>query len=277
MKPGSRALTFCVLLLAGACTRQPDAPAGAAATATPSSVAAVATTSAPGLTWASIAQLPDFSGAWTQPPGEARLGRSVFEDCCVPGKGSAPWTPKYQKLRDAMARRVDSGASGKDNLIQCLPDGMPGILLHGVVFQFLFQPGEIVMLVENGEVRRIHMDGRPHLPPGQLYLGVEGDSIGHWESNTLVVDTVGMRTDAMLTFTGGMTVTRSTHLVERYWLDGKDTLMLETTVEDPEIFTRPYVYRLNFVRGLREADFAVGCAQDNRDTEGKVDLTPPPP
>jgi hypothetical protein len=229
----------------------------------------------PGSTWASIAELPDFSGGWTQPADNA-LGKALFEDCCVPGKGKAPFTPKFQRIRDQVAKNVDSGASGKDNLIQCLPDGMPGILLHGLVFQFLFTPDNITMLIENGEVRRIFTDGRPHPPLVELYNSVEGHSIGHWAGKTLVVDTIGMRGDAMLFYTGGMTVSRNTHLIERMWLEGKDTLMIETTVEDPEIFAKPYVYRINFVRGLREDDFVVGCSQDNRDTEGRIDLTPPP-
>jgi hypothetical protein len=255
------AVAVALAVLLSACSRQPPP--------------AVTTTVLPGSTWAAIEKLPDFSGGWTQ-PADNQLGRALFEDCCIPGKGRAPFTPKYQKLRDAMAQRVDRGESGKDNLIQCLPDGMPGILLHGLVFQFLFTPGSITMLIENGEVRRIYTDGRPHPPTDQWYNSVEGHSVGRWEGNTLVVDTVGMRTDAMLFYTGGMAVTRNTHLTERMWLAGKDTLMIETTVQDPDIFAAPYVYKINFVRGLRESDFTVGCSQDNRDTEGRIDLTPPP-
>jgi hypothetical protein len=79
----------------------------------------------------------------------------------------------------------------------------------------------------------------------------------------------------MLFFTGGVNVTRSTHIVERMFLKDKDTLRVETTIDDPAIYTKPYSYPLEFTRGLRETDFDIGCMQDNRDTEGVVDLTPP--
>jgi hypothetical protein len=152
---------------------------------------------------------------------------------------------------------------------------MPGILLHGLAFQFLFTPGSVTMLIEDGEVRRIHTDGRPHPSLDDLYTSPLGHSIGHWEGGTLVVDTVGIRQDAMLFFTGGVNVGRNTHIVERVFLKDKDTLRIETTIDDPEVFTQPYSYPLEFTRTLREADFDIGCKGDNRDTESTLDLTPP--
>ena len=227
-----------------------------------------------GDSWDSIKQLPDFSGGWTQ-PADNEMGKAVFADCCLRGPTRMSLTPKYTALRDEVVARLERGESGKDNLIQCLPDGMPGILLHGLVFQFLFTPGAVTMLIEDGEVRRIHTDGRAHPPLDELYTSPLGHSIGHWEGSVLVVDTVGIRTDAMLFFTGGVNVAKGTHIVERMWLRDPDTLLIQTTIEDPEIFTSPYVYTIDFTRKLREADFEIGCKADNRDTEGTLDLTPP--
>jgi hypothetical protein len=256
------ATVFSMLLLLSACARQAAAPA--AVSATPISAQ-----------WAAIGQLPDFSGSWTQPAGE-NLGKQVFADCCLRGTTRMQLTPKYAAIRDSLVARLERGESGHDNLVLCLPDGLPGILQHGLVFQLLFQPGEIIMLIEDGEVRRIHTDGRAHPPLEELYTSPLGHSIGRWEGNTLVVDTVGIRTDAMLFFTGAVNVGKRTHIVERMFLKGPATLRIETTIDDPDIFTAPYSYPLEFARNLREQDFEVGCRDANRDTEGKLDLTPPP-
>jgi hypothetical protein len=250
------------LLLVTACTRQNAAPPAASATSRSDS-------------WAAIGQLPDFSGSWTQPAGE-NLGKQVFADCCLRGATRMQLTPKYMAIRESVVARLERGESGHDNLVLCLPDGLPGILLHGLVFQLLFQPGEIIMLIEDGEVRRIHTDGRTHPPLEELYTSPLGHSIGRWEANTLVVDTVGMRTDAMLFFTGAVNVGKRTHIVERMFLKDQATLRIETTIDDPDIFTAPYSYPLEFARNLREQDFEVGCRDANRDTEGTIDLTPPP-
>jgi hypothetical protein len=224
--------------------------------------------------WAALGRLPDFSGSWTQPGGES-LGKQVFADCCLRGATRMQLTPKYSKIRDAVVARLERGESGRDNLVLCLPDGLPGILLHGLVFQLAFQPGEILMLIEDGEIRRIHTDERAHPPLDELYTSPLGHSIGKWEGDTLVIDTVGIRGDAMLFFTGAVNVGKQTHIVERIFLKDQNTLRIETTIDDPDIFTAPYSYPLEFARNLRETDFEIGCRAQNRDTEGKIDLTPP--
>lgn len=251
-----------------ACTQQAAAPVGPVGKSSPQ-------VSPQGDTWDSIKQLPDFSGAWTQ-PAENALGKLVFADCCLRGPSRMQLTPAYQAKRNAVVARLEKGGSGEDPLIHCLPDGLPGIMLHGLAFQYLFTPGNITLIIEDGEVRRIHTDGRVHPPMDELHTSPLGHSTGHWEGNTLVVDTVGIRSDAALFFTGGVTIANDTHIVERMWLKDKDTLMIETTIEDPAIFTKPYTYQIDFTRTLREDDFEVGCALGNRDNEGSIDLTPPP-
>lgn len=270
MRSRQVAAILCAMLLAS-CAKQnaSQTPSGS-----PNAGSAPAE-SLQGDTWDSIKQLPDFSGAWTQPAADSQ-GRVVFEDCCIPGAGHAPLTPKYQAMRDAIAAQIAAGVPGGDNLVQCLPDGIPGILLHGLAIQYLFTPGNVTVLIEDGEVRRIHTDGRAHPPADELYTSVEGHSIGHWEGGTLAVDTIGMKTDAMLFFTGGIKVTKNTHVMERISLKDKDTMQVVTTIEDPEIFTKPYTYTITYTRLLREPDFEIGCKQNNRDTEGTIDLTPPP-
>jgi hypothetical protein len=222
--------------------------------------------------WSALAQLPDWSGSWIKGGAQS----TTFADCCIPGQGTAPLQPKYQKIRDAAAIVIMDGKPGGDNMAKCLPDGVPGILLHGVAFEFLFTPGKVTMVLENGEIRRIYTDGRSHPPADELYTSFSGHSTGRWEGDTLVVDTVGMDTRAMVFLVNAITTTKSTQVVERMKLKDKDTLQIDTTVTDPELFTTPYSYSLTYVRGLREEDFTVGCSQNNRDNGEKTSLVPPP-
>jgi hypothetical protein len=249
------------LLLLGACTQRAGEPAA------PPSGAAAARDAA----WTALARLPDWSGAWVKDDAPS----TIFADCCMPGKGSAPLQPRYQAIRDRAAAIIIAGKPGGDNLSTCMPDGMPGILLHGVAFEFLNTPGRVTMITENGEVRRIYTDGRAHPPADELYTDLTGHSTGHWDDDTLSVDTIGMDTRAMVFLINNIHVTRQTHILERMRLKDHQTLQIDTTVTDPELFRAPYSYSLTYARGLREDNFIVGCMQNNRDSGGKTNLNPP--
>jgi hypothetical protein len=251
-----------LIVLLSACARQAGTPAKAV-----SDVAAKRATA-----WAALASLPDWSGAWVKDGAQS----TTFEDCCIPGKGTAPLQPKYQAIRDKAAAIIIAGKPGGDNLATCMPDGMPGILLHGVAFEFMHAPGRVTLVTENGELRRIYTDGRGHPPSDELYTTMTGHSTGHWEGDTLVVDTVGMDTRAMVFLVNNIKVTSQTHIVEHIRLKDHETLQIDTTITDPELFRAPYSYSLTYVRGLREEDFTVGCMQNNRDSGSSTNLIPPP-
>jgi hypothetical protein len=258
MNPIKIAASLLLLALA-ACAQRPVAP--------PVVTAADTRTA----TWSALASLPDWSGAWIKDGAQS----TTFEDCCIPGKGTARLQPKYQAIRDKAAAVIIAGKPGGDNLATCMPDGMPGILLHGVAFEFMNTPGRVTMITENGELRRIYTDGRAHPPEREWYTAMSGHSIGHWDGDTLVVDTVGMDTRAMVFLVNAIQVTRQTHIVERMKLKDHETLQIDTTITDPVLFSAPYSYSLTYVRGLREEDFTVGCMQSNRDSGNKTNLVPP--
>jgi hypothetical protein len=85
-----------------------------------------------------------------------------------------------------------------------------------------------------------------------------------------------MDTRAMVFLVNNIRVTGKTHIVERIKLKDQETLQIDTTITDPELFSAPYSYSLTYVRGLREADFTVGCMQNNRDSGSSTNLVPPP-
>jgi hypothetical protein len=109
------------------------------------------------------------------------------------------------------------------------------------------------------EVRIISMDGRPHLP--QTIRKWLGDSIGHWENNTLVVDTTNV-TDKTR-FRGS---DENLHLIERFTRTGPDTILYEFTVDDPTAFVAPWKAEIPMRRtpgpmyefACHEGNFALG-------------------
>jgi hypothetical protein len=102
--------------------------------------------------------------------------------------------------------------------------------------EILLTPGKVTIVIEAyTQVRHIYTDGRP-LPedPNPLFYGT---SVGHWEDDTLVVETVGL---AQIPRGFTFPYSDKMKIVERFKLTGPDTLSIETTLIDPEAFTAPY-------------------------------------
>ena len=156
-----------------------------------------------------------------------------------------PWTPEGQKEADlrAIAERNDqlghpAADSWEDRPLQerCLvglnagPPMVPGAYNNDV--QLLQTPGYVVILNEMvHSARVVPVDGRPHGSIRQW----RGDSVGHWEGNTLVVDTTNFRRETSLPGSSA-----NTHLVERFTRTDANTLLYEFTVDDPTMWTRPW-------------------------------------
>ena len=130
-------------------------------------------------------------------------------------------------------------------------------------YQFLQRPGEVVILYDyNHTSRVIHLDGRPHIGKNiRLFMG---DSIGHWEGNTLIVDTTN--------FNGEIAYSReipylsdALHTVERFTIADANTVDYEVTIDDPTLFTKPWTVAGYFARspqGTESLEFA--CAEGSQ-------------
>ena len=220
--------------------------------------------SAPSLA-ATASALPNWTGVWM-------CDNTCFaasEDSFGTDGGRVPLTPTYMKLR-AEAR----AARAQQNLSFCLPAGTPGIQQHGVLTEYLLTAGRVTVLFEDGEIRRIRTDGRVHRPLNEMTASFMGDSVGHWEGKTLVVDTIGFPKGTLFQ-NHGLVATINAHLVERIFLKDKDHLQIDSTLTDPAIFTKPYVYTRVYERSKLEMD-EPQCGYANHDTGESVDLTPPP-
>ncbi len=130
-----------------------------------------------------------------------------------------------------------------DPIRACVPPGGPRQFLTPHGFQFIEQPelGRILVLLGGGDRnwRVIHTDGRPQGQAAEVVLSYFGNSVGKWEGDTLVVDSIGFN-ERFWFSNGGLPHTEALHLVERFTRTDMNTLKYEVTVDDPRTYTRPW-------------------------------------
>jgi hypothetical protein len=240
-----------------------DQPAAKGAAAKPSAARPVA--AYPKGHYTALNSLPDWGGVWV-----LNFNR--------PTPGAPPNTPAFkgQYLKDYEAWKEavkSSGGQVPHEGSYCSPPGMPGIMSVGQYpIEFLFTPGRVTTHHEAWmQWRNIYTDGRGH--PDDLDPTFEGDSIGHWDGTTLVVDTVGIKPSIALG--QGMKHSDKLHIVERIHLAPKDpdTLVDEMTIEDPEALERAWVRSLTFKRSRDLQLLEFECAENDRnpvDASGKT-------
>jgi hypothetical protein len=128
-----------------------------------------------------------------------------------------------------------------DPIGRCLPAGGPRQFQTANGFQFIEQPelGRILVLLGGGDRnwRIIYTDGRPAIQPAEAVATYYGTSVGKWEGDTLVVDSVGFNEKFWMT-SGGLPHTESLHLIERFSRPDMGTLKYEVTIDDPRAYTR---------------------------------------
>ncbi len=160
--------------------------------------------------------------------GDARNAAAQYAD---------PNQPPYKPELKAKVADLAKNESKVDQAFFCKPGGVPRIGPPHAIVQAPGMP--IVFLYELGggnTFRLVPTDTRTHDPNGiDLY---NGDSIGRWEGDTMVVDTVGFNEETWIGIYGWFHSTKM-HVVERMSRVG-DTLRYQATVEDPDIFTRPW-------------------------------------
>ena len=217
-------------------------------------------------------KLPDWSGVW------AMVGGTVFDRATQTGEGgalthgvrehppyNAEWEAAYQKhlaLRD-----IDRFPDVQTN---CgVPVGFPRILNLPDVYEFVVRPEEFWVLAENGpNVMRVYTDGRPMLTPEERWGTYTGDSVGHWEGDTLVFQTVSLKGsrdgDSILDRTG-LVLSDAVTATTRMRKINDTTIEAQMTFEDPKAFTKPWQVTKQFRKqplGTRLWDY--GCAENNR-------------
>jgi hypothetical protein len=180
---------------------------------------------------AQTAARPDLSGYW-----ELRL-----DSFHVP---RAALTPQSLKNVDAQAKN-DADALGRCALI-----GMPALMDDRSPLDIRHAATVIAMVAKSpSSTRYIYVDGRMHPAADELEPTTNGHSIGRWEGETLVADTVGFNSRGITRIPGGGYRTPMAHLVERYrLLDGGRRLSVQFTWEDSAVFERPHSYEFEYYK-----------------------------
>jgi hypothetical protein len=198
---------------------------------------------------AGIAALPDLDeGVWNIDWQAAR----------GPGQPKPQLTPQAQAKADAALREGLQNRSAN-----CVPPGMPGIMGWPYPIEFLYSPGQVTIAIESdSQVRRIYTDGRKH--PADPDPAFNGDSIGHWEGDTLVVDTVALNPTTEIA--PGVGHSDQARITERVRKIGPDLLEVVTTVTDPKVLTAPWTTTRHFIRHRDWTIEEYVCEQNNHDS-----------
>jgi hypothetical protein len=199
---------------------------------------------------------PDLSGIWdtvrppargrgqtgTAPPPDPTPGPplATFRDI---GAGFKDGLPLQPWAADLLKRRM--GENSKDNPdAHCLPLGLMQLHMHPQPRKIIQSPGEILILYEaQSGLRQIFTDGRL-LPNADVQPWWYGYSVGHWEGDTLVVETNGFRDDVWLDINGSP-LTNSGKMIERFRRPNYSNLEIEVTIDDPKVYTKPFTVRVN--------------------------------
>ena len=212
---------------------------------------------------------PDLQGFYESKAGGANqglerpgapAGRALIVDPPDGKLPAQPWAVKEKASRDLTERGYD------DPTAHCFPQGVPRSMYIPQGIELVQTPDYIVFLFERTSWRIVPIldqekARRAHLPDSMRLW--QGDSIGHWEGDTLVVDTTNLNGKTWLG-EGGEVVSYAEHVVERFTPVGPDTLHYQATVSDPVVYTRPWTLAFPMQREkfeLREA----ACHEEDHD------------
>jgi hypothetical protein len=173
----------------------------------------------------------------------------------------APYQPwAAEKVLESFNRRgID------DPMARCLSPGVPRTTTMGLFpMQIVQTPKTIVMLFEVFHVFRVIQIDAKH--PDDLEASFMGDSVGHWEGDTLVVDAIGFNDKTWLAGTGTFHSDKL-HVVEKFTRMDQNTIAYEVTMEDPAVLTKPWVQHSTIMLrpGTRLREYE--CAENNTDLE----------
>lgn len=255
--------------------------------------------------------LPDWSGLWdieaTKPDSTGGFEHSVAEVTAGMRQwGPPPYAdtirPKVEKFEASMAKQIkntqENGPSG-------IPPGGPGatgafgfpliMLASPLMFEVLPTPKETVLVFSGREIRHVYTDGRAHPAKEDLWPTYWGDSVGHWEGQTLVIDTIAVQSGIIppempmipVVSMGGKDTTgeiigilsRQAHFVERIrMVDGH--LEDQMTITDPVMLSAPWrvsrtYERVTTINRMIHEDG--GAVNRNPVVNGKLTVAPPPP
>lgn len=215
------------------------------------------------------ANLPAFEGIWENLSGihvdrlSARDPEPVVKEHfrATPAPYNASYAAEYEKVRASAAR----GEPINDPTATCIWPGVPRVIWNPYPMEIVISEGgrRVTFIHEYmSQVRRAYLDGRGH--PEDLEPSYNGHTTGHWEGQTLVLDTVGLREDTMYTNLGQMH-SDALRIEERWRLIDQDLLENQITMTDPKAFTKPWVTHRLYRRQPEWNIMDYVCEENNRE------------
>ncbi len=220
---------------------------------------------------------PDLTGVW-QPAnsrkgtweqangadgitGAPAVGVAPRGGTSVPARDPAPYQPwAAKKVLESFNRRAID-----DPTAFCLPPGIPRVQSVGLFpMQIVQTPKAIVMMYEYMNSHRVIAMNAKH--PDDLEPTFMGDSVGHWEGDTLVVDVTGFNDKTWL-IGAGTFHTEALHVTERFQRIDHDTISYDATMVDPKVLTKPWTFHTTIMLrdGTRLREYE--CEESNQDPE----------
>jgi hypothetical protein len=203
---------------------------------------------------------PDLSGVWG-------TDRPLVVDIrgALPKGETLPMQPWAAKLTNERKSKDDPEAN-------CLPTGVPRLAPYPM--KFIQLPNLFVILFEGNihSYRQIFLDRTTH--PKDLNPTWYGDSIGHWDGDTLVVDTTGFNDKTWFDF-AGHPHTEQLHTIERFRRTDLGRIEYKVTIEDPGAYTKPFTLTAHFPLQANGDLMEYICNEDNRDVQHLTGFNPP--
>jgi hypothetical protein len=222
---------------------------------------------------------PDFTGTWESRVGPSgRLGGpflpslapdappvATFVDAGRGMKGGLPYTPWAADLRKQRMARFS-----QDNPdAHCLPMGFLQTHTHSQPRRIVHTKDDMIIMYEaNQGLRQIFTDGRP-LPDADVNPQWEGYSVGRWDGDTLVVESLGFRDDGWLDVNGSP-FTNALRLTERFRRVNYGRMEIDITVNDPKAYTSPFTVRVNWRLEPAQQIIEFICHENNLSKEHYV-------
>lgn len=198
---------------------------------------------------------PDLSGVW-QSPGVKYL-QNIAADLKPEDVPLQPWAAALLK------ERMTGVHAAEEPDANCLPQGVPKINVTPVPFKIVQNPDEVIILYEAfGQYRQIFMDGRA-LPkdPNPTWMGY---SVGKWDGDALVIETIGFNGKMWIDQAGHPT-TDAVHVTERLRRPDFGRLQIQVTIDDPKAYTKPWTVTEE-MKLLPDTDLLeFVCNENNRD------------
>jgi hypothetical protein len=219
---------------------------------------------------------PAISGTWV-PMG---AGRGIDPKLAPPAAGppvlKAAYAKEYEARRAADAEATRRGEPPASAAVLCNPYGMPRMMaVASYPVEILQTPGQITIITEAfSEVRRVYLN-QPQLAMDDVPPGYYGHSVGRWDGDTLVIDTVGIKES--VPGYNGLPHSTQMRIVERMRLVAPDVLHDQITIHDPAVLEKPFTYTLGY-RRLPDYKMVEFVCENNReyvDEQGRVRMRLP--